>query len=365
MITKDEVIKILRKYDKDKITAGMIGSHSALDIAEGAKDEGFRTVVICQRGREKPYLSFKRLYDEYVVLPKFRDILGKDVQDRLRRMNVIFVPHRSFVVYLGYNGVEKEFQIPIFGNRALFRAEERDMPRNQYYLLAKARIKYPKVFDRPDDIDRPVLVKVLEKRRKIERAFFIANSYEDYVKKAKERIGKGMISEEDLAKAKIEELLIGTYFNFNFFYSPLVDELQLMGIDRRLQTNLYDFVNYPARQQLEIDVALQNIEVGHMAATIRESLLEKVFEVGERFVKVVEKEYPPGIIGPFALQSVINIDLEVVVYDVSLRMPGSPIIATTSPYSKHYFGEVVSMGRRVAMEIKKALEEERLEEVVT
>jgi len=365
LITKDEVVEVLGRYNKDEITLGMIGSHSALDIADGAKDEGFRTVVICQRGREKPYLSFRRLYDEYIMLPKFKDALGKEVQDKLRRMNTIFIPHRSFVVYLGYDGVEKEFLVPIFGNRALFRAEERDMPRNQYYLLEKAGIKYPKVFERPEDIDRPVLVKVMEKRRKIERAFFIASSYEDYVKKAKERIEKGLIGEEDLKKAKIEELAIGTYFNFNFFYSPLDEELQLMGIDRRLQTNLYDFVNYPARRQLEIDIPLQNIEVGHMPATIRESLLEKVFEAGERFVDAVRREYPPGIIGPFALQSVINTDLELVVYDVSLRMPGSPIIATTSPYSKHYFGEVVSMGRRVAMELKKAIKEERLEEVVT
>ena len=138
-----------------------------------------------------------------------------------------------------------------------------------------------------------------------------------------------------------------------------------MGIDRRLQTNLFDYVTLPAKQQLEIDIPLQNIEVGHTPATIRESMLEKVFEIGEKFVAAVKEMFPPGPIGPFALQSAVTVDLEIVVYDVSPRVPGSPIIATTSPYTRYYFGYVVSTGRRIAMEIRRAIEEDRLIEVVT
>ena len=50
---------------------------------------------------------------------------------------------------------------------------------------------------------------------------------------------------------------------------------------------------------------------------------------------------------------------------MSLRVPGNPILATTSPYTKYQYGETFGVGRRIAMEIKKAQKEERLEEIVT
>ncbi|HZI71981.1 MAG TPA: DUF1297 domain-containing protein, partial [Nitrososphaeraceae archaeon] len=147
---------------------------------------------------------------------------------------------------------------------------------------------------------------------------------------------------------------------------PLTDETQFLGIERRLQTNLHDFTtSLPARQQLEIDIEIQNIEVGHTPASIRESLLEKVFEIGDKFAAVVKGEYPPGIIGPISLQSIVTLDLNLVVYDVSLRVPGNPIIATTSPYAKYYYGHTMGVGRRIAMEVKNAIIQKRLTEIVT
>ncbi|MEM0217616.1 MAG: formate--phosphoribosylaminoimidazolecarboxamide ligase family protein [Candidatus Nezhaarchaeales archaeon] len=365
MITRNEISKVIEKYNLDDIHIGVLGSHSALDVMDGAKDEGFKTVVVCQRGREKPYIMYKRLCDEIIVLDKFSQIVDKDVQRTLRELNTVFVPHRAFTTYVPYDDIEERFLVPIFGNRAMLRTEERWAPRNQYYLLEKAGIRQPKKFKSPDEIDRLVIVKVPEAKRKIERAFFTASDPEDYWRKARERIEKGIITEEDLRSAVIEEFVIGTYFNFNYFYSPLDDELEFLGIDRRLQTNVYDFVNLPARQQLDVNIPLQNIEVGHMPATIRESLLEKVFDIGLKFVEVTKKEYPPGIIGPFALQGAVTVDLDIVIFDVSPRVPGSPVLITTSPYSKFKYGFVVGTGRRIAMELKKAVNLNRLIEVVT
>ena len=112
----------------------------------------------------------------------------------------------------------------------------------------------------------------------------------------------------------------------------------------------------PARNQLEMQIELQNIEVGHTPASIRESLLDKVFKMGDSFAQTCLKEYPPGIIGPFSLQSVVTVDLDIIVYDVSLRVPGNPILATTSPYTKYKYGETFGVGRRIAMEIKRSLQ---------
>ena len=365
LIPRKEIQQIIKSYDSEKITIGALGSHSALDILDGAKDEGFNTVVVCQKGREKPYKAFKRIADNVIILEKFSMIVDAKVQDDLRRRNVIFVPHRAFSTYVDYDSIENKFKVPMFGNRALLRAEERTAARNQYYLLEKAGIRIPARIRKPQEIDSPVIVKVQEAKRKIERAFFTANSYQDFKKKSEKKIKEGIITRADLDKAVIEELVIGTYFNFNYFYSPLKDEVEFLGIDRRLQTNLNDFVSLPAKQQLEIDIEVQNIEIGHMPATIRESMLEKVFELGEKFVKAVKVAYPPGPIGPFALQSVVTKDLDVVVFDVSPRVPGSPILTTTSPYSKYYYGETVGTGRRIAMEVKNGIKQKRLAGLVT
>ena len=80
--------------------------------------------------------------------------------------------------YVGYDNIENKLELPIFGNRELLRAEERTAPRNQYYLLEKAKIRHPRIYKTPSDIDGLTMVKVQEKR-KLERAFFIVTSYED------------------------------------------------------------------------------------------------------------------------------------------------------------------------------------------
>lgn len=363
MIKDSEIKKIVKGYSDVKI--GVMGSHSALEIMDGAKDEGFQTTVFCQKGREIPYQRFKRVADEIVIVDKFKNMASAKYQKYLRNSNSIIVPHRSFVVYLGYQQIEESFKVPIFGNRRLFQAEERTAKKGQYYLLEKAKIKYPKVYTNPKKIDRPCIVKVQEKNRPLERAFFTVSSYEDYVEKSKAKIKEGVIAKNDLAKASIEELAIGTYMNFNFFHTPISEQVDFMGIERRLQTNIHDYNALPAKQQIEIEVDLQNIEVGHTPASVRESLLEKIIKMGDKFVAAVKKEYAPGIIGPFSLQSVITKDLELVVYDVSLRVPGNPILATTSPYTKYQYGETFGVGRRIAMEIRKAQKDERLDEIIT
>jgi 5-formaminoimidazole-4-carboxamide-1-(beta)-D-ribofuranosyl 5'-monophosphate synthetase len=363
MIKRSDIQKIVREYSD--LTVGVLGSHSALEIMDGAKDEGLKTLVVCQRGREKPYKRFARISDEIIVVNKFKDMLSAKMQSRLRSLNIIVIPHRALTAYLGYNMVENKFKVPLFGNRSLLQAEERSHKKNQYYLLKKAKIRHPKLFKSPKDIDRRVIVKVQEKSRKLERAFFNVMSPSDYKDKIETKIRRGLISREALKIASIEEFVIGTYFNFNYFHTPISEEVDFLGIERRLQTNLHDFVSLPARQQLETNIELQNIEVGHTPASIRESLLEQVIEIGDKFAKAVKMEYPPGIIGPFSLQSVITKDLEIVVYDVSLRVPGNPILATTSPYTKYKYGTTFGVGRRIAMELKRAQQEGKLEEIVT
>ncbi len=136
---------------------------------------------------------------------------------------------------------------------------------------------------------------------------------------------KGIISKEALKNAIIEEYVVGAKFNANYFWSPLTDEIDLLGFDRRIQTDLDGVLDLPAAEQLELNIPTQNIEIGHMGATMRESQLEKIFDAAERFVNTCKKEYPPGMIGLFALQGAVTKDLKFYVFDVSPRIPGCPV----------------------------------------
>jgi len=363
---KDKIQETLRTYDPKKVRVGVLGSHSALEIASGAKQEGFETVVVCQKGREKTYTKYYgNLFNCFMLLDKFSDITQEENVKQLTELNTVFVPNRSFSVYAGYEAIEQKFAVPLLGNRYMLRTEERGTPRNQLWLLQKAEIPTPKTFKSPADINRLAIVKVAEKERAIERAFFYAASPEEYEKKAQERLSKGIIAREALEQAVIEEYVIGAKFNANYFWSPLTDEIDLLGFDKRVQTDLDGVLDLPAKEQLELGMPTQNIEIGHMGVTMRESQIEKVFDAAERFVNTCKKEYPPGMIGLFALQGAVTKDLEFYVFDVSPRVPGCPCVEPTSPYMKYKYGTEVGPGRRVAMEIKRALKEKRLEEVVT
>ena len=104
MIKSSEIKKIVNDYSDVKI--GVLGSHSALEVMDGAKDENFETTVFCQKGREGPYQRFNRIADQIVVLDKFKDMASAKNQKMLRDSNTIVVPHRSLTVYLGYKTIE-------------------------------------------------------------------------------------------------------------------------------------------------------------------------------------------------------------------------------------------------------------------
>lgn len=383
-----DIKAILKKYDKKNITIAVLGSHSALDVCRGVKalnlhtknkDKNktqFKTLVICEKGREKTYDKYYRTrgelgcVDDVIVLDKFSDITNKDIQNELKRRNSIFIPHRSFEVYIhDYNKIEREFQIPMFGNRYLLKSEERNVKPNQYDILRNADIRFPKQYKNPKQIDRLSIVKVLQKKIKHERAFFLASSEKDFIEMGNYLIKKGKITEQGLHEAVIEEYIVGVQVNFNFFFDPLNNRLELLGTDTRRQTNIegYNKVPYFEYNKVREHYGVQHEEAGHIAVTVLESMLEKAFDIGERFVRSTQELSEHGVIGPFGLQSMIVPSpkgKDIIVFDVSPRMPGSPGIFAT-PYGYYLHGMGMSAGLRVAIQIKEALDADRLQDVLT
>jgi 5-formaminoimidazole-4-carboxamide-1-(beta)-D-ribofuranosyl 5'-monophosphate synthetase len=376
---KEGVADVLAGYDLASLTLCCIGSHSALDVCLGAKREGLRNLVVGMRGRERTYTKHYAArpdgtgcVDETLLVEHFADILGADVQKELLARNAIFVPNRSFEVYArqrhSYDEIERGMRVPFFGSRRLLRAEERDEPDNQYTLLESAGIRFPRRLRSPDEIAGLTLIKAPHAKVTFERAFFVAASPEQYKRRSQTLLAAGVISEQGLAGAVLEEYVLGPSINLNFFYSPLSGELELLGTDTRRQTDVDGARNLLAIEQASLGGAFMPSmeEAGHIAATLTESMLEQAFDMGERFVAAARAARPPGIIGPFALQCVIAAGppKSFVVYDVSLRIPGSPGTKYT-PYSAYRWGHEISVGERIAKEVVMARDSGRLAEVCT
>jgi 5-formaminoimidazole-4-carboxamide-1-(beta)-D-ribofuranosyl 5'-monophosphate synthetase len=389
----DSVARALATYDRSRLTLCSIGSHSALEVAAGARAQGLRNLIVTAKGRERTYAEYfarrehppRGCVDAVLELDAFAEILHEDVQRRLLAESVLFVPNRSFEVYLrqrySYDEIERGMLVPLFGNRSLLRAEERpfDVARpersrraqgdkaDQYALLREAGIRHPRQFSSSDEIDRLVMVKAPHAKVSFERAFFLASSPQEYRHTGTRLIDEGMLTERGLQGAVIEEYALGPSVNLNFFYSQLLGELELSGTDTRRQTNLEGFRNVPPAALAALhDVPLRLEEAGHVAATLVESMLEQAFEMGERFIAAARRIHPPGVIGPFALQCVVvaGPPKAFVCYDVSLRIPGSPGTRFT-PYSAYRWGRDLSVGERIAMEVVMARDRDRLEDVLT
>ncbi|MGP8078211.1 MAG: formate--phosphoribosylaminoimidazolecarboxamide ligase family protein [Thermoplasmata archaeon] len=383
-LTDRDIGPILAEYPAEPVVAAL-GSHSAIDIADGAATEGFPTLVLAQAGREATYARyFRTLFgpdgarrrgcvDEVWTYPAFSDIAAAAQQERLRKKGVLLVPNRALSSYVPLPTIEEELRVPIVGSRALLRIEERTERENYYTLLERAGIATPRRIPGPEAIDRLAMVKLPHATRRLERGFFTVASPKEFHEKSRRLIAQGTITAADLGAARIEEYVLGPVFNFNFFFSPLVtrtEGLELLGVDERRESDLDGLVRLPAAEQLEIGDAGRTPRytvVGHGTLTVRESILEEVFRLGERFVDAAREHAPPGILGPFCLQTCLDREGRPVVFDVAARVGGGTNVhlALGHPYGNALWRTPMSTGRRVAVEIRRAIAEGRLGEIVT
>ena len=385
VINQDEIAAIIEEYDSLKLRIGMTASHSALDICDGAIEEGFPTVAYCQKGRDKTYSQYfktqrtnsgrvrRGMVDKSIIMDSFNDVMDPVMQEQMRKRNVVYIPNRSFTSYSTIDAVENDFHVPMFGSRNMLRMEERTEDQDYYWILDKAGLPYPEAISDPQDIDCLVIVKLHHAQKKLERGFFTCASYDEYCEKCAILLREGTIDQASLDGARIEKYVIGPVFNLNFFYSPLEEDmpkLELLGVDWRFESSLDGHVRLPAPQQMTMPAHQQIPEmtvVGHNTATIRESLLETAFELGEKFITASKEHYDPGIIGPFCLQTCIDKDMNYAIYDVAPRLGGGTNVHVSvgHPYGNATWRKPVSSGRRIAMELRRAVEQDRLLEVLT
>ena len=326
-----------------------IGSHSALQILKGAKEEGFSTIVVCLKNRVPLYKMFG-VADEIIEIETMQDYYK--VQDKLKQENAIVIPHGSFVSIMEADGKDK-LTAMYFGNKNIIEWEsDRDMERK---WLKASGLKLPKIFATPADINTSVIVKF--HGAKGGKGFFLANSEADFNEKIKNHPNEKYI---------IQEYIIGVPFYIHYFYSPITKKLEIFGFDKRYESNVDSLGRISARDQLALEkVDPSYVIVGNIPVVIRESLLPKVIEMGESVIEQSKKITKRGLWGPFCLETILTPDLEFVVFEISARIvAGTNPYMQGSPYSQILYDEPMSTGRRIAREIKHAIADDRLKEVI-
>ena len=335
-----------------------LGSHCALQVLKGAKDEGFNTILICEKKRERLYRRFKFI-DKLILVDSFLDISESKCESLLKENNSILIPHGTLIAQMKQEQIES-IQTPIFGNKHILGWESDRQLKEQ--LMMEAKLDVPKSISSPKEIESLVIAK--RHGAAGGKGYFLASSEEEYNKKRDILINQGLISgDNDLY---LQEYHSGVLAYLQFFYSPLKKEIEFFGVDKRHESDIDGLARIPAENQLKSsDVPSFNV-IANSPLVLRESLLDNVYTMGENFVEASAKLVPPGMNGPFCIEGVYDQDTQFKVFEFSARIvAGTNMYVNGSPYTTFMYNEPMSMGRRIAREIKNAEEQNKIDVIVT
>jgi len=356
----------LSRTPQDYVIATM-GSHSALQILKGARDEGMRNLVICKKGSERPYQSYG-VADEILFVDEWKD-WNVALEKELIKRNAIIIPHGSFISELGHDRV-KAMTPMYYGTKEILEWESNRTMEREWLL--KADLLLPRVFAKPEDIDRPVIVKFHGAGGGF--GYFVVKSVEQFYEVKNRKYPE----DNDFV---IQEYIVGSPVYIHYFYSPINGELEIMGMDKRYESNADSIGRIRAEDQLAANIYTSYTIVGNFPIVVRESLLPEMFAMGDRAVATSKQlgagpsSLRPGsgqagsgfkgLFGPFCLETIITRKLQMYVFEISARIvAGTNPFIEGSPYTALKYDVPMSTGRRIAREIKMAVEMGRLEEIL-
>ena len=335
-----------------------LGSHCSLQVLKGAKDEGLKTILVCEKKREKLYRRFPFI-DELIIVDKFREVLDDKVQSTLEQNNAVLIPHGTLIAQMSSDEIES-IKTPIFGNKWILRWEsDREMKEK---LMREATLPMPKPVTNPSEIEKLSIVK--RQGAAGGKGYFMAANEDDYNTKRNQLISEGIISEDETLY--IQEYAAGVLAYLTFFYSPLKEELEFYGVDQRHESDIEGLGRIPAEQQMKSNKVPSFNVIGNSPLVLRESLLDEVYTMGENFVEASKRIVAPGMNGPFCIEGVYDENAQFTSFEFSARIvAGSNIYMDGSPYYNLLFNETMSMGKRIAREVKTAAETNQLDKVTT
>ncbi len=335
-----------------------LGSHCSLQVLKGAKDEGLKTILVCEKKREKLYRRFPFI-DELIIVDKFKEVLDEKVQATLEKNDAVLIPHGTLIAQMSSDEIES-IKTPIFGNKWILRWEsDREMKEK---LMREATLPMPKPVTKPSEIEKLSIVK--RQGAAGGKGYFMAANEEDYNTKRNQLISEGVISKDETLY--IQEYAAGVLAYLTFFYSPLKEELEFYGVDQRHESDIEGLGRIPAEQQMKSNKVPSFNVIGNSPLVLRESLLDEVYTMGENFVEASKRIVAPGMNGPFCIEGVYDENAKFTSFEFSARIvAGTNIYMDGSPYYNLLFNETMSMGKRIAREVKTAAETNQLDKVTT
>lgn len=335
-----------------------LGSHCALQVLKGAKDEGLKTILVCEKKREKLYKRFPFI-DELIMVDSFVEVLDQKCQQTLEQNDAIIIPHGTLIAQMSSEQIES-IKTPIFGNKWILRWEsDREMKEK---LMREAKLPMPGKVKSPNEINTLVIVK--RQGAAGGKGYFIASSEEEYNKKRNELISQGIISKDETLY--IQEYAAGVLAYLQYFYSPLKEELEFFGADQRHESDIEGLARIPAEQQLKSNKVSSFNVIGNSPLVLRESLLDEVYTMGENFVEAAKRLVAPGMNGPFCIEGVYDENAGFTSFEISARIvAGTNIYMDGSPYYSLLYNEPMSMGKRIAREVKNANDSNQLDKITT
>jgi len=335
-----------------------LGSHCALQVLKGAKDEGFKTVLICEKKRERLYRRFKFI-DEMVIVDSFVEITEKKCESALQENDSILIPHGTLISQMNSEQIES-IKTPVFGNKYILRWESDRMLKEQ--LMKEAKLNVPKSISNPKEISNLVIAK--RHGAAGGKGYFLASTEQEYNKKRDQLIKQGLITGDD--DLYIQEYHSGVLAYLQFFYSPIKNELEFFGVDKRHESDIDGLSRIPAENQLNTDTNSSFNVIANSPLVLRESLLDDVYTMGENFIEASSKLVPPGMNGPFCIEGVYDENANFHTFEFSARIvAGTNLYVNGSPYTALNYDEPMSMGRRIAREIKLAETKNELKNITT
>jgi len=335
-----------------------LGSHCSLQVLKGAKDEGLKTILVCEKKREKLYRRFPFI-DELIMVDSFKEVLDAKTQKTLEESNAVLIPHGTLIAQMSSEEIES-IKTPVFGNKWILRWESDRNMKEQ--LMKEATLPMPRPISEPKDIENLVIVK--RQGAAGGKGYFMAANEDDYNAKRNQLISEGILSKDETLY--IQEYAAGVLAYLQFFYSPLTGELEFFGADQRHESDIEGLGRIPAEQQMKSTKVPSFNVIGNSPLVLRESLLDEVYTMGENFVEAAKRVVAPGMNGPFCIEGVYDENAKFTSFEFSARIvAGSNIYMDGSPYYSLLFNENMSMGKRIAREVKIATEKNQLDKITT
>ena len=335
-----------------------LGSHCALQLLKGAKDEGLKSILICEKKRESLYRRFNFI-DELILVDSFIEILDEKCYSVLEKNNAILIPHGTLISQMSSEEIES-IKIPMFGNKSILRWESDRSLKEK--LMLEAKLNVPKSVDSPKEINKLVIAK--RHGAAGGKGYFMATTEAEYNKKRDSLISQGIIKGD--GDLYIQEYVSGVLAYLQYFYSPLKEELEFFGVDKRHESDIEGLARIPSPQQMKMNEVSSFNVIANSPLVLRESLLSEVYSMGERFVDAAKRLVSPGMNGPFCIEGVYDADAKFWSFEFSARIvAGTNIFMQGSPYSTLFYDEPMSMGRRIAREVKNAESSKQIDKIVT